>query len=59
MKTMILVAAVAAFEFSFVASIATSPAGPGRGAASAQAGGRSPASVSQRVGAQLPCTPPG
>jgi hypothetical protein len=59
MKTMILAAAVAAFEFAFVASIATSPAGPAGGAATAQAGGRTPTSVAQRASAPVPCTPPG
>jgi hypothetical protein len=59
MKTMILVAAVAAFEFAFVASIATPPAGSAAEAAAVQSRGQGTTSLAQRAGAQVPCAPPG
>ncbi len=59
MKTMILVAAVAAFEFAFVVSIATPPSGPTAAAAAARSGEQRSGELAQRAGAQLPCTPPG
>ena len=66
MKTMILVAAVAAFEFAFVVSIATPPSGPAAETATATARSveQRSGALAQRAGAklpctQLPCTPPG
>ncbi len=64
MKTMILVAAVAAFEFAFVVSIATPPSGPAAASATARSGEQRSGALAQRDGAQLPCTqlpctPPG
>jgi hypothetical protein len=59
MKTMILVAAVAAFEFAFIASIATPPSGPVAERASVQPRSRPSTSVAQRGESQIPCTPPG
>ena len=59
MKTIVLVAAVTAFEFSFLASIATPPRVEADAVSAVQP--RVPASekLAQRAGAQAPCTPPG
>jgi hypothetical protein len=59
MKTMILVAAVAAFEFAFIASIATPPSGTAAEAASVRPRSSPSTAVAQRAGSQVPCTPPG
>jgi hypothetical protein len=59
MKTIILVAAVAAFEFAFLASIATTP-GPQAGeVSSVRSAGEGAGRMAQRSGAPVPCTPPG
>jgi len=59
MKTIILVAAVAAFEFSFLASIAMPPRAEGGAVTSAQALTPASESLAQQGGAPVPCTPPG
>jgi hypothetical protein len=59
MKTIVLVAAVAAFEFAFLASIATTP-GPQSGEASAaRSSGAGADRFAQRSASPVPCTPPG
>ncbi len=57
MKPLILVAAVAAFEFAFLASIATPPSA----AEQVSAARSQPASrqLAQGSGAPVPCAPPG
>ncbi len=57
MKTIILVAAVAAFELSFLASIATPPTARGETTTAVQP--RAAASERLAAGAPVPCTPPG
>jgi hypothetical protein len=57
MKPFILVAAVAAFELAFVASIAASPATESFAASKAQAPGQR--ALAQRAGEPVPCSPPG
>lgn len=57
MKSIILAAAVVAFELAFVASIASSPTGsPGAASAVTAPASRS---VAQRGADPVPCTPPG
>ncbi len=59
MKTIVLVAAVAAFEFAFLASVATTPV-PQAGDVSAVQSTRAGADrMAQRSGSPIPCTPPG
>jgi hypothetical protein len=57
MKTIVFVAAVAAFEFAFVASIATLPAVESETVTVVQP--RTPIAERLAAGAPVPCTPPG
>ena len=59
MKTIILVAAVAAFEFSFLASIATPPRADAEAISMSRPVVPAAEKLAQRAGAQAPCTPPG
>jgi len=59
MKTIVLVAAVAAFEFAFVASIATTPSLPTDQVTAVQPRDATSQSLANRAGAPVPCTPPG
>jgi hypothetical protein len=53
MKPFILVAAVAAFELAFLASVATPPS------EAAAVGAPGQHALAQRAGEPAPCTPPG
>jgi hypothetical protein len=59
MKTIILVAAVAAFEFSFLASIATPPRVEADAVSAVQPRVPVAEKLAQRAGEQAPSTPPG
>jgi hypothetical protein len=59
MKTIILVAAVAAFEFSFLASIATPPRAEADAVSMARPVVPAAEKLAQRAGEQAPSTPPG
>jgi hypothetical protein len=56
MKPFILAAAVAAFEFSFLVSVATLP---DPSAVAAQARSAPPHGLAQRAAGPVPCTPQG
>jgi hypothetical protein len=59
MKPFILVAAVAAFELAFVASIAGSPSPAPETVAAARAQAPGQHALAQRAGEPVPCSPPG
>jgi len=59
MKTIILVAAVAAFELSFLASIATPPRAEVDAVTAVQPSAQPTGSLAQGTGAPVPVTPPG
>jgi len=59
MKTIILVAAVTAFEFSFLASVATTPRVETDAVTAVQPKAPAAESLAQGSGAPVPCTPPG
>jgi hypothetical protein len=56
MKSIILAAAVTAFEFAFLVSIATPPA---ETASTAQLRSAGPRDLAQGARSPVPCTPPG
>jgi hypothetical protein len=59
MKPIILVAAVAAFELSFLASIATPPPPTPEAVSALRSQDAGQDSLAQRVGDPVPCTPRG
>ncbi len=59
MKTIILAAAVAAFEFAFIASIASPPSPAPESVTAVQSREAGHQSLAQRSGAPVPCTPRG
>jgi hypothetical protein len=59
MKTIILAAAVTAFELAFVASIASTPSPAPETVSVVRSGEAGPQALAQRSGAPVPCTPRG
>ncbi len=59
MKSIILVVAVAAFEFAFFASIATPPVASADAASAVEPPGPAAGQLAQRAGSPVPCTSPG